>query len=247
MAMTNPGLTNLTAWWKMDETSGNRADSHTNGLTLTDVNTVGYGSGSFAKKTNSAYFQSTNSEYLYSADNANLRRGTSSMFFGFWVYFTSLIDYRMLINKFAQTGSLFEYSAYFDFPSSKIVMSFFDNTTASSSVFSASTVTISTWYYVCAWYDGTKSYMQINNGTVSNGTTQALGTSGTTAQFQLGARTEVSSSYKLDGYIDEFCIYKRVLTADEREWLYNAGAGRTYSELTSSVPLFDNHYRRLRQ
>jgi uncharacterized repeat protein (TIGR01451 family) len=39
---TNPGTTNLAAWWTMDERSGTREDSHVNNYDLTDNNTVGY-------------------------------------------------------------------------------------------------------------------------------------------------------------------------------------------------------------
>ncbi|HKY54847.1 MAG TPA: hypothetical protein VJM08_11100 [Anaerolineales bacterium] len=35
--------------------------------------------------------------------------------------------------------------------------------------------------------------------------------------------------------IDEAVIYKRVLTADERGWLYNNGAGRAYTALGSAT------------
>jgi hypothetical protein len=38
-----------------------------------------------------------------------------------------------------------------------------------------------------------------------------------------------------NGSIDEVGFWKRVLTADERTWLYNSGAGRTYSEADASL------------
>ena len=37
---TKPSIADLLAWWQLDEASGNRADSHTGGYTLTDNNTV---------------------------------------------------------------------------------------------------------------------------------------------------------------------------------------------------------------
>ena len=44
------------------------------------------------------------------------------------------------------------------------------------------------------------------------------------------------ASWYHKGSLDEFCIYKRVLSADEISWLYNAGAGRTYADLTEGQP-----------
>ena len=40
-------------------------------------------------------------------------------------------------------------------------------------------------------------------------------------------------AYVFNGRVDEVALYKRVLSANERGWLYNGGLGRTYSELTS--------------
>ena len=56
------------------------------------------------------------------------------------------------------------------------------------------------------------------------------------APFTIG---QYYDSRRCDGLVDEACIYKRVLSADEVAWLYNSGTGRAYSELTAgaNVPL----------
>ncbi len=56
-----------TAWWKLNETGGDRADSSGNGHTLTDVNTVG-ASGGFVAGV-SADFEFDNNEYLTASDS----------------------------------------------------------------------------------------------------------------------------------------------------------------------------------
>ena len=43
--MSNPVLNDVVGYWKFDEVSGNRLDSHSNGYTLTDGSAVGYDSG----------------------------------------------------------------------------------------------------------------------------------------------------------------------------------------------------------
>ena len=37
-----------------------------------------------------------------------------------------------------------------------------------------------------------------------------------------------------DGLIDEVCVWSRVLTADERSFLYSAGSGVTYATVSGS-------------
>ncbi len=53
----------MLAWWKLDETSGNRADAH-GSYTLTDNNTVGYSASGV--QGNAADFDQANNEYLSS-------------------------------------------------------------------------------------------------------------------------------------------------------------------------------------
>ena len=57
----SPLLTGLSAYWKMDETSGARADATGNGFTLTDNNTCGFGTGI---KNNAVAFVKENLETL---------------------------------------------------------------------------------------------------------------------------------------------------------------------------------------
>jgi hypothetical protein len=85
------------------------------------------------------------------------------------------------------------------------------------------------------WYDAAtqKCYVSVNNGTVY----ESAGTLASPLQsnypLSLGALTATSSF--LNGSMDEVTYHKRVLTADERTWLYNSGAGRTYSEADASL------------
>jgi hypothetical protein len=66
-----PGANGLYFWWKMDETSGTRTDSHgTN--PLADNNTVGSTTG---KQGNAAQFVVANSEYLSIPDNPSVSMG----------------------------------------------------------------------------------------------------------------------------------------------------------------------------
>ena len=57
--------------------------------------------------------------------------------------------------------------------------------------------------------------------------------------YPLSIGGHANSTYIFNGRIDEVSLYKRVLNANERTWLYNAGAGRTYTDL-SGTPAMTN-------
>ncbi len=64
-----------------------------------------------------------------------------------------------------------------------------------------------------------------------------------TAPFNIGRLGGTATTYH-DGSTDEVVLYKRILTAAERTWLYNGGSGRTYTDLTAtSMGWYDNDYK----
>src|SRR5687768_2136031 len=103
----SPLLTSLIAHWKLDQTSGVRADSHA-GNNLGDINTVGSAAG---KLGNAASFIAANEEALGLGDNASLSMGNIDFTLALWVWLDSL-DATGLAGKWS-AGSV-EYLAYFD-------------------------------------------------------------------------------------------------------------------------------------
>ncbi len=81
------------------------------------------------------------------------------------------------------------------------------------------------WHFYCAWYKAGEVGLQFDNGTpVTNSPT---GTPNATNQpFELG-RWGADVHY-LAGSIDELGVWQRALTALERAWLYQSGAGRAF-------------------
>lgn len=75
----------IRGYWKLDETSGSRADSSGKGNTLSDINTVGYGSGIYG---NAADFEENNNEYLKRDDDADFDI-TGDMSIVAWVNYES--------------------------------------------------------------------------------------------------------------------------------------------------------------
>ena len=235
---TNPGRTGLVSWWPLDEASGPRADSHGSN-TLTDVNTVGSAAG---KVGTAADFETSSAEELTIADNASLSvGGNGPLTVAAWVYAESMGDDRGVIGKWNADGAGSEYvlAAYnvgFVFAaqnSSDTQVTIFESTVGAPAP--------ATWYYVVAWYDPAdgKLRIQVNNQTASvSAASLSGGIRDGTEHFRVGGYNALSPRW--DGLIDEAFIAKRVYTADEREWLYNSGAGRSYAETStgSALPLF---------
>ena len=70
--------------------------------------------------------------------------------------------------------------------------------------------------------------IQIDNGTPTTASYTA-GVVDSTYPLSIGGH--VNSTYIFNGRIDEVTLYKRVLSASERSWMYNSGTGRAYSEV----------------
>jgi hypothetical protein len=91
---------------------------------------------------------------------------------------------------------------------------------------------LNTWYFLVAWYDSVADTLniQINNGTV-DGKSNATGCFDSAKGFTLGD----FAFTPFDGLLDEVGIWKKVLSAPERTWLYNAGAGRSYTDIVNEA------------
>ena len=234
-APTNPGTTNLVSWWALDETSGTREDAHgTNDLT--DNNTVGYTTG---KKSNAADFISSNSESLSIGDNASVSTGDIDFSLCGWMYLNDVDTYSgPLVSKWHTTTTNREFILEYLQVNNRFTFYVSpDGSDASKVLIKADSFgkpSSSVWYFACAWHDAANNTIniQVNNGTVdsssfSNGVFDSVST------LNIG-RVSPSSTLYHNGYIDEVAFYKRVLTADEREYLYNSGNGREYCEVADT-------------
>jgi hypothetical protein len=95
-----------------------------------------------------------------------------------------------------------------------------------------STVATNTLYHVLSWYDsvGDKMWLRVNNG-VSVSANYTLGAPTTATGFTIGNNGAPSAALAFNGLIDEVAIWKRVLTTDEQDALWNSGnaiAGCSY-------------------
>ena len=227
-------LTGLSAWWSLNETSGTRYDSHSNGLDLTDNNTVGSATGVVG---NCADFVATNSEYLSVADNAALDF-TTAFSCSFWAKnnSASFTNYQTFIAKGAfPTNPYTIYQAAG--PSTFRVL--LNPPSGSLGVADVPGWSGTDWVHVVVNYDGSGTTnadkVQIYFDTVQQtlgGLTQNIPSELKTdsSVFMVGVNPFASNPY-LNGKMDELALWSRTLTTDEISDLYNAGSGISYGDL----------------
>jgi hypothetical protein len=96
---------------------------------------------------------------------------------------------------------------------------------------SATELSTGTWYFVVGWRDSANLEIRIsiNDGAYDSGVDDPITTDGN--PFVIGAYHD--GTVPFNGRMAYVGYWKRVLTADERTWLYNAGAGRTYAAVAA--------------
>ncbi len=221
-------LTSLISYWRLDEPSGSRFDAHgTNHLT--DNNTVDWYIGKHRACGN---FEASNSEYLTIASNSTLQGGDTDFSFSCWVYLESKAALYPIVSKFDDNlSNLREYMLNYDDVGDRFVFHVNDavgnNTTIDADALGSPST--STWYHIVAWHDSVANTIniQVNNGTVDS--VACSHGSGTTAvTFMIGYFSDGAAGRYWDGLIDSVGMWRKVLSASEREALYNGGYGLDY-------------------
>ena len=212
----------ITSWWDLDEVAGGRADA-SGSNNLTDNNTVTFTTG---KKGNAADFTRANSEYLSVADNSTLDAGDIDLTLGCWVKLDSKPASMGIMGKW--DGDT-EYILYYNTSSDRL--QFIVNDGSGNTLVNADTLgspSTGTWYFIMAWHDEANDTIniQVNNGGVDS-EAHSTGIKVGTGTFTLG---RFSASNYFDGQIDSPFLAKDLFTSDEKTWLYNDGAGRSYHE-----------------
>lgn len=226
--LDSPLLTNLVAFWKLQEAVGaSRLDSvGTNHLT--QYNSVGQIAG---KVGNAASFNGT-TQRLDIADTAALSMPTTQQFtIAGWLNITTLVSGATPLNKgqLIFTSSDFEYALQFvlDVPSGEIRLRFMvSDGSTNVQVPMTTQLSTGTWHFIVAWYDGFVR-LQANNGTIyTAGDGTFLGSADGTKNFNLASSGSGGGFFA--GSLDAWGIWKRVLTSTERTQLWNSGNGLEY-------------------
>lgn len=216
--------TGLRAYWKLDETTGTRVDSHTAGADLTDNNSTGSAAGIIS---NAAVIVAASLNHLSRTDTPAVSF-SSTMTISTWVYLNSIPAGAGAIVGKDDGASNRDYALYID--SSGVVNFTTYGTGTTGNLAYGSAFSTSTWYHVLAWYDASDStkHLQVNAGTVLDQSSSKAPSDGT-GSFEIGL---FQSAFYLNGRVDETALWDRVLNATERTQLYNSGSGYAYSNFT---------------
>lgn len=216
-------LTDLLAYWQLDETSGTRFDAHAS-YDAAETGTVGSLTGII---NNGADFPKSNSSYLEVASGFLGAVGSANTFsLSFWVKPDTYTSFPALIDSATRQLSLFLDSA----TSAYLLI-------GNNPAYFTHTGNISTgaWHHVVVtWNGGTNAYeMWVDGVSVKTGT---VGSSIGTEALVFGANPSSGGS-AWDGGLDEFGVWTRVLTITEVGDLYNSGAGLAYSAFGGGSPV----------
>lgn len=227
MALTD----NVVAYWKLDESSGNAADSTGNGYTLTNNNTVGYVP---AKINNGADFGASNTNKTLSrTDSLGITNGSVSLSMWLWV------DTQPASGE-SQTHAIVSASRYYIIRYRNVAgtrsLYFAGAGSSESGISITGDLALDTWYHAVITYDsGTgliTAYLNgVRVGTATNSTTGTF-----TPRTVIGGATTSVELWK--GLVDEVGVWSRALTYTEVSQLWNSGNAVQYNFSTLPTDIF---------
>ena len=218
--------TNLIAYWAMNETSGNRSDSH-NSNTLTDISTVDSETGFLGAK--AAHFAPTTDRLEIDPVPAAMVLGAGKTFTcSCWVKLDNPAgSYGTFAGVYNSTGDhrCWAFDSGLNGATFRFVYS--SNGIAVAALTSTLATVHSTWYFVAVYYDGSNLKIRVNDTVDSFGWSDDFFAE-STVPFQVGVVS--NSANRLDGTVDELAFWSRALVSDELDEIYNSGAGLPFSE-----------------
>lgn len=220
---TRPNKTDLLAWWSMDESSGDRLDSHINAYNLSEngapAQVVGQVSSGVALTGASNYL---NNDAMTNVSNRNF----TSMG---WMNLQSVgaSDWHCF-GQYGTTTATQCWLMYHNPSTDKMRFLVSDENGVAYYAESNGTFNDSSgWFHVAGVRQGDNLSLYING---EKQTTEDTFVGQENLDVQPFWVNRESSDYG-DAYYDEIVIYTEALTDDQISWHYNGGNGRSYSEL----------------
>jgi len=207
--------TDLGAYWKLDESSGNALDSvNSNDGVITGATQGADG------KIGTAYFFSVSNEYVAIPDSADvsMTAGNDQISMSAWFKTSSATSQMMIVKEGEYSLSV---------SNGGIVMG----------IFGANSGTLGSgyddgdWHYVVAIFDEVNDELVIyvdDTELIGSPHSTSVTSGDTDAEFLIGIQNRVSANFT--GSLDEVGLWQRRLSADEIEFLYNDGDGLTYGD-----------------
>jgi len=216
----------LVAYYKLDEASGNAADS-VGSVTLTNTGTATYGAG---KINNGVNLARASSQRLNAADPSAFHLSSITLAGWFKLASNPSGSYYTLICKVYGGSWASPYASfYIRLPSLTDIEigNTFNGSSLDAVGITVSALSTGVWYHVALTYDaGTGSRRLYLNGSDVGGDTKSGNIQYSTGEFNLGRTGD--SGEGLDGSLDEWGIWSRALSSAEITSLYNGGTGVQY-------------------
>ena len=217
-------LTDLLAYWPLDETSGSAADSSGNGYTGTLSGTISQGTGG---KLGTCYnFEADSSGYINFGNTLGSLFDLQDVSVSCWINIESQPSNRAVIGTWNGDNCWMVYTTASE------VVAVVNYGSGNVQTVSNSALSTGVWHHIIytADRDGyTHLYIdgavQNDSDNISAGSAANLST---TNQLNVGTWGDGYTDACFDGKLDEIGIWTRVLTADEVSELYNSGSGLAY-------------------
>jgi hypothetical protein len=216
----SPLLTGLVSHWTMDETTGNRVDSH-GSYDMVPTGTVGYDTGVLG---NCATMATGAVNYLQCVNDAILALSLNAITLAGWIYIPT---------AFAANCTIFSKGAELQLyiETDGIDFNVGDTAGGQSSIDYNVTLNADTWYFVAARIDvagDRKAKVKVNDGdwaVAVNAIIAGEDVKNTTNYFRVNRAA--SGTYGTCWY-DSLSFWTRALQDSEIDLLYNEGAGLDY-------------------
>lgn len=223
--MASSLLTDLVSYWKLDEGTSTRVDSH-DGHDLSPVGVVG---GTPGKIGTAASFTAASNHALSGAPHADFQTFNKSFAVAGWVKFTNLTPTRYRLAGKSDGQNFDEWQLWW---SANQFLFFVRDTFDFGYAVAAfdKSALAGTWYWLYAAVDsGNRTcYLSVDNAPPSGSTNGHILGDDTNSPLWLGRGGSDLVADDLNGALDEWGYWKRTLTEKERGWLWNSGSGLTY-------------------
>src|SRR6267142_896903 len=227
-------LTNIVAYWKFSESSGDAADATGNGWTLTNNNSATYGAGLIG---NCVIFGTSNTnKYLSNANNLGITGGAMSI--AMWVNpqtAPSATTYALATQSDVTTSDTF-FSIYYEDAGGLRVRFQRTKVGVAANNFSHSVdLGTGSWHQLVLTYNGSTVTGYLDGSSVGTVASSGNGSGGTNFNaFEL-ARNNPDGGEYASVKEDEVGVWSRELTSAEVTSLYNGGAGLQYPFSTTNT------------
>lgn len=211
--------TSIESYWKMDESSGNAADSVASN-TATNVGTVVYSSG----KINNGADLNGSSQYFTFPTMPKLGSGPWSV--NAWVKTSASGSIKEFL--FWGTGTTGNGIDIYMSAANKLTANFFGGGGIATSTTSINT---NAWVMCTITYDGTNIKVYVNGTLENTGASYSGNLTGSTGV--IGANDGVGNNWT--GSLDEIGIWSRTLTSTEITALYRSGNGIQYPFILTQI------------